>query len=167
MRKSLILTLVSSLVFATLGKAQGKDAPVVGSWRLVSMTDPTDSTHFNPRFGPHPSGLLVYTQAGNVAIQVAASPRPTITATTREEMTPDDASKSIQAYYAYFGRYRIEDGDRFRLPGRVLVQTVENSVYPYEADREYVRPFVISGDTLMLRALQASGWSTQKWVRIR
>jgi hypothetical protein len=110
----------------------------------------------------------VYSPNGSVAIQISADPRPTSAATSRDDITADDALRALRGYYAYFGRYTIEDGAPWQLSGPVLVQRVEASVWPIEeVGREYVRPYSLRGDTLVLRAWQGTGWTIQRWLRDR
>ena len=71
----------------------------IGTWRLVSIDDPTR--------GPHPIGIIMYDTTGHMAVQVIPDvPRAKFSGTVP---TPDEARSVLSGYTAYFGTYSIDE----------------------------------------------------------
>jgi hypothetical protein len=81
----------------------GAEASLVGVWRLLVYEDrESDDDPWVATYGSSALGLIVYTQDGIVAVQIAADP----------------ALESAPAFVAYLGRFVVasarRDGDRYR-----------------------------------------------------
>ncbi|HTO88457.1 MAG TPA: lipocalin-like domain-containing protein [Thermoanaerobaculia bacterium] len=135
---SLLATLQpSSAAPATAGK------DLLGTWRLVSYQDWDASGKLSLPYGEHPRGYIVFDATGHVSINVMRMPAlPPFTSKDEDVATPGEKQAAYDAYTAYFGTYSVE-------PGR-FVTHVEGSPYPSYTNTDQPRPFVLSGDTLIL-----------------
>lgn len=79
----------------------------VGTWRLVSLEVDGQPS---PNTGPHPTGLIYYDAAGNMAAQIHPDrPRPKWSGA---QPTPEEARETVLGYIAYFGTYTIDERER-------------------------------------------------------
>jgi hypothetical protein len=112
-------------------------APLVGSWRLVSVEATfTDTGERAATFGPKPNGRMVLTPAGRIMFLI-----------TRSERQPpaSDAARAtmFNETIAYSGQVCVESPGKF-------VTTVEISLFPEEIGTEKLRLFAIDGDCLVI-----------------
>jgi hypothetical protein len=111
---------------------------LVGTWNYVGTLrdgQPRDR-------GGHPKGLIIYTETGHMAVQIAPDrARPKAGA----EMTPEEAKNALELYVAYFGTYSIDEASA------TLTHHRWASVQP--GDRmEVKRMYSFEGNRLTLRA---------------
>ena len=150
MRPAVRILAVAMLVaspLTTLRTSSVKSAPstgsLIGTWRLVSYQDWDASGKLSLPYGEHPRGYFVFDATGHVAINVMRMPPlPPFASKDENVATPEEKQAAYDAYAAYFGTYSVETG-RF-------VTHVEGSLYPSYTDTDQPRPFVLSGDTLIL-----------------
>jgi hypothetical protein len=112
-------------------------APLVGSWRLVSVEATfTDTGERAATFGPKPNGRMVLTPAGRIMFLI-----------TRSERQPpaSDAARAtmFNETIAYSGQVRVQSPGSF-------VTKVEVSLFPEEIGTEKLRLFAIDGDRLVI-----------------
>jgi hypothetical protein len=123
---------------------------LVGTWNYVgTLRDgkPRDR-------GGNPKGLIIYTETGHMAVQIAPDRKRT---KAGPEPTPDEAKHALELYVAYFGTFSID------VPAATLTHHRWASVQP--GDRmEVQRVYRFEGDRLILRA----PGTTQEtvWVRV-
>jgi len=119
-------------------------APLVGSWRLVSVEATfTDTGERAETFGPEPNGRMVLTPAGRIMFLITKSER---------QPPANDAARAklFNESIAYSGQVRVESPGKF-------VTTVEISLFPEEIGTEKLRLFKLDGDRLVItRPEQAS-----------
>lgn len=110
---------------------------LVGTWNYVQTLrdgQPRDR-------GGHPKGLIIYTETGHMAVQIAPDrARPRAGAV----MTPDEAKNAVELYVAYFGTYTIDE------PKATLTHHRWASVQPGDK-MEVQREYRFEGDRLILR----------------
>ena len=112
------LTLAALAVVATAQQPADRPAAAsthefVGTWKLVGFetSDPESRTYR----GEHPSGMLVYDAAGNMAVQIVPDRvRGPFTGPAAElfsgpRPTPEEAFDAIAGYAAYFGTYVVDE----------------------------------------------------------
>jgi hypothetical protein len=135
-------------------------APLVGSWRLVSVEATfADTGEHVATFGAKPSGRVIVTHEGRIMFLITRPDR-VVPGTDMER------AALFNATIAYSGRVRA-DG-----PG-TFVTTVELSLFPEEIGIEKRRLFRIDSDTLTItRPLQTSRVSNGRaaesrlvWIR--
>lgn len=124
-----VLALVSLEAQST--GSQGADAKrLVGTWRLVSITQPNGE----PARGAQPTGMLYYDASGRMAVQIMtdSSLRHPFKGA---QPTPEEAQAALREYNAYFGTYAIDEGARrithYR-QGGLIPGALSNVVRPYE-----------------------------------
>lgn len=134
-------------------------AALVGTWRLVSYEDkPAKGPSVFP-FGIRPQGLLTYDATGHMALQIMRVPHPKVASGDDAKMTPAEKQDLLDAYVAYFGRYRVDAARA------VVVHQVEGDLYDVFVGRDEERPFRLEGDRLELTPTwQQDG---QPWTGVR
>lgn len=112
-------------------------APLVGSWRLLSVEATfTDTGERAATFGTAPNGRMVLTEAGRIMFLITKS--------ERQPPTSDAARASLfNETIAYSGNVRLASPGSF-------VTTVEISLFPEEIGTEKLRHFKIEGDRLTI-----------------
>jgi hypothetical protein len=106
---------------------------LVGTWTLVSVEERKPSGETIQWMGPRPLGLLIYDRAGNVSVQIM-----------RDPSLPQTPADPQGGYYAYFGRYEVNEGEA------TVVHRVQGSMRPSEVGAEYTRSVRLIGDRLVL-----------------
>ncbi|MSP02427.1 MAG: hypothetical protein EXR07_15460 [Acetobacteraceae bacterium] len=128
-------------------------APLVGSWRLISVEATfTDTGEHRTTFGLNPSGRVVVTSGGRIMFL--------ITKTDRLPPANDAARASLfNETIAYSGTLRSD------VPGE-FITTVEMSLFPEEVGTEKRRLFTIDGDRLTITRPAQTSRVTQGRVAV-
>ena len=115
---------------------------LVGTWRLISAEDKNpDTGKWVPyTFGNPPSGYFIYDATGHASIQIMTTPPQKIA--TPDTPTPDEALAIFNGYIAYYGSYTVDSAN-------ITVQ-VEGALDPSQVGTAQVRPYELSGDTLII-----------------
>ncbi len=124
------------------------DAPLVGTWKLVSSTrKDVESGEESRTFGSHPTGFLNYSADGRVMVIMVGDNRkpPGGPVPTEPEMVA-----LFKSALAYAGRYTVE--------GNQVIHHVEASTDPLRAGTGLVRSFSLDGKVLTLTAAPARYW---------
>jgi hypothetical protein len=114
----------------------------VGTWRLISAEDvDPDTGQWVPyTFGNPPSGYFIYDNTGHASIQIMTTPPQKIA--TPKKVTPEEALAIFNAYIAYYGSYTVDSAN--------ITVEVEGSLNPTQVGSAQVRPYQLSGDTLII-----------------
>jgi hypothetical protein len=119
-------------------------ARFIGVWSLEAIRDrlPDGRMEDHPDFGSNPSGLIVYTESGHVAVQFMRNGRPQ----WRNEDGPTDAERAEAArgYGAYAGRYEVDEA------AGVVHHHVETALIPNRIGVTLTRSFSFEGDKMTL-----------------
>ena len=127
---------------------------LLGVWDLVSAQDHRPNGDVLDLFGAKPSGTLIYTPDGRVAVQIMRDPRPTSVAGSMwssdgRQLLPSASANEIRdayaGYYAYSGMWEINDR------AHTVTHHVRASLRSGEVGMDYVRPFEFVGEQLLLR----------------
>ena len=115
---------------------------IVGTWKLISAEDKDPNTgQWVPyTFGNPPSGYFIYDDTGHASIQIMTTPPQTIA--TPDSPTPDEALAIFNAYIAYYGTYTVDSTN--------ITVHVEGALDPSQVGSAQVRPYDLSGDTLII-----------------
>ncbi len=119
---------------------------LVGSWRIVSVETIRQSTGeiFHPWMGSRPTGMIIYLPNGYMAAQLMRDPPAKFASSNYEGATLEEMKDAFLAYYAYYGRYTIDEEKG------MVTHHVESSLYPEEHGITYERFFSFEGDHLTL-----------------
>lgn len=121
-----------------------------GVWELVSATDHRPDGTALPWMGKAPTGTIIYTKDGRMAVQFMRDPRPAVAGkmwtSDGRDLLPNASAGEIRdaftGYYAYFGIWRIDE------TRHAIIHHVVSSLRPEEVGLDYVRPYEVSGDRL-------------------
>ena len=73
---------------------------LVGMWRLVEVVGVRDDgTTTTSKWGPHPTGYIVYDRAGLMTVQIMGDPRPVFH--DAKHPTPEEGLAAFESYLAY------------------------------------------------------------------
>jgi hypothetical protein len=141
----------------TTDAAQGRAVqshPLHGVWDLVSLEDFEADGKVIYWLGRGASGTIAYTPGGRMFVQFLGDPHPVFAAGNvfspdgrrlLPTATEEEVRTAFGGYYAYFGRYDIDE------ERRVVTHHVQSSLRPHEIGANYERPYELSGDRLVLR----------------
>jgi Lipocalin-like domain len=111
-------------------------------WKLISWeTVRANGQALNLIMGPHPTGLIMYSPNGYMAVQVMHDPRPTLNYLTA---AGDEFKQAYLGYYAYWGTYTINEADS------TVEHNIQSSLYPVEVGRKFKRSLLFDGAKLVL-----------------
>ena len=126
----------------SLARAAADDA-IVGVWQLVSYVRVSpDSNETTYPLGRAPTGHIVYTSSGFVAVVVTGEGRAPVAAA--DEKRDEKQSRLLSTMIAYSGTYRVE--------GATVTHHVDVAWLPGQVGTDQKRNFKIEGSTLSLYA---------------
>jgi hypothetical protein len=156
-RTSVVTVVVVSLWISGLAARQatppGDRRNLSGVWELVSLQDHRPNGDVLDWMGKKPSGTLIYSPDGRMAIQIMRDPRPIsagpIWSSDGHSLLPNAPANEIRdaysGYFAYFGTWDIDER------GRTVTHHVRASLRSAEVGSDYLRPYELDGDQLRLR----------------
>jgi hypothetical protein len=138
----LALTLPTSTAFAQ----QALKDRILGTWKVISWESSRPNGQIvNIWMGHHPTGVIMYQPNGYMAVQIMADPRPTFAQNPATSPPPyDDFRNAFFGYYAYWGRYTINDA------GNGVIHDVQGSERPHEVGIKYPRSVSFDGAKLVI-----------------
>jgi len=143
MTKRLLTTALILMTFPSSGMAQSKES-LVGTWKLVSMTNLTDKGEVGEASVRHPSGLLTYTADGRMMALVTAEGRKPLSNFPPASLaSAEERAEAFSTFVAYAGSYTVT-GDKVIL--HIEVAWAQNLV-----NTDQVRSVKLQGDRLTLR----------------
>ena len=146
--------LAAAPMVAAHAQGPGDRESLLGVWDLVAATDFRPDGTALPWMGPKPTGTIIYTKDGRMAVQFMRDPPPKPSGQTmwtpdgRDLLTGTPAGEiqdAFAGYYAYFGTWRID------ATARTVTHRVVSSLRPEEVGREYVRPYEFRDEGLLFR----------------
>jgi hypothetical protein len=160
-RKNALLASVGLVVGAGSAVRAVASDGVAGAWKLVSFNIDEGKGAEKPRFGPDPTGYLLYTPSGRMSAvlsgihRAALVPPPALLSTGGDQCT-----HSVADFLAYAGRYEVKENHVFH--------HVECSVFTSLVGTTLERAFTLDGDTLTIRTLPPEIWGSSSvlvWER--
>jgi len=105
---------------------------LVGAWTLVLDDGVTADNIQEPRLGPNPIGLLIYTPNGRFSAQIMRTVnRPPFKSNDRDTGTADENKAAVQGTLSIFGTYTVDEGSKS------IDLKVEGSSFPnFEGTRQ-------------------------------
>jgi len=145
MKTAMAILLLAACSLAQNGSAaKPTAAQLVGTWRIVSISDTMkDGTVKSPdQFGPHPLGFLMYEADGHMCASIMNPDRPAwkdpAKATNEEKITYYDS------FIAYCGTYKL-DAEK-----SIVTHYPEVAWTPAYVGSSQVRPFKLEGKRLTI-----------------
>lgn len=138
----------------------GPDAKrLLGGWRMVSAFT---NGQVNAARGRNPTGIIFYDATGWMSVQIQGDHPPIDL--LGEEPTPEEAQRALSTYWAYFGRYSVDE------VARTVTHHRQGSVNPgWHRHPDFVRAYEFLGpDRVVLRPqAPARNGNELVWERLR
>jgi hypothetical protein len=119
-----------------------KQITVSGNRKLVTWRLEQGGRTMYP-FGENPTGLLIYTLEGRMAVQMQASGRPQISSNDPFGGDQDQRAAAYSTCLSYFGSYEVQ--------GDVIVHRIEAGLFPNWTGTVQERLLTCRGNELVLR----------------
>ena len=127
-----------------LRPGQGRSsALLVGHWTLVSF-EVVKGDEIEYPWGRDVSGVLTYTEAGHMDVQIMQGDRPRFASDDVAGGTFAEMSAALVGYSAYFGTYSVDES------AGVVIHRVTGSLFPNWVGTEQRREIDLRGDRLTL-----------------
>jgi hypothetical protein len=155
---TLVVTVALASLLWTSARVAGRAAQpgerrnLIGMWELVSLQDRRPDGDVLDWMGKKPSGSLVYSADGFMALQIMRDP-PAVagsmwTSDGRVLLPTASANHmrdALSGYYAYFGTWDVDER------AHTVMHHVRASLRSGEVGARYVRPYELAGEQLVLR----------------
>jgi hypothetical protein len=117
----------------------------IGRWRLTSWTAVHDDgrMEYRPPFGDRQQGVVMFGSDGWVAVQIAATARPTMSGPDPFSAPESEQAKAFATYLAYVASYEVRQDD--------LQLKIDLSLYPQWVGAAQVRQYRFDDGELILR----------------
>jgi hypothetical protein len=163
MKKWILAATLAALPPPSAALAQSKDV-LVGTWKLVSLTNTNDKGEVKFMMGQKPTGFITYTPDGRMSVVITAEARKPLSVNDRFAAPVEERAEAFSTVIAYAGRYTFT-GDK-------IIHHVEASWLPNYAGTDLVRFVKLQGDRLILRTppmLQAGAQTINEvvWERMK
>jgi len=132
-----LLSIALIISFVSASSAETIKSPLVGVWRVNSVSVQSNSQETFKPLGEHPHGYVVFTKGGHMALVFVTDNRLSPAATP----TDAEAASLFRTLNAFDGTYRIEGKNKFLLH-------VEDAWLPSWTGADQHREFKISGRQL-------------------
>lgn len=132
---------------------------IAGTWKLkVWRRVGADGNDIFP-LGECPVGILIYTDDGNMAVQMLTAERARLHTDDPVGGTLEERAAAYSSCLAYFGTYEVV--------GDAVYHHVEAALYPNWSNTNQKRPYVMNGDELSLRVFTEDGRLSNEivWTR--
>ena len=144
MRKHRICSgaMIIILALVSLSYAQSAKDKFVGTWRLISIDDPSPTASKPDK---DPVGYIMYDSTGHMAVQIMRRPdRPKFASGKLELGTPEEIKAAFVGYGAYYGTYEIKEREE------LVIHHLEGALFPNEIGTDNIRYYEFMGDRVRL-----------------
>jgi hypothetical protein len=121
------------------------NATLIGTWRLVSFEETLPDGRRVYPYGRDPLGMLIYTDAGYMCVQIMRRDRRPLPNVVFAEMSADEVKQAVGGFTGFCGTYSVDSNNR------VVVHQVECHVLPGSVGKDLRRTYDLEGDRLVLR----------------
>ena len=136
-----MLVLVTMTFATTIAYAGDKDK-LVGTWKLISIEDPSPTAS---KPDEKPSGLIMYDSTGHMAVQITRrQDRPRFASNNQAEGSPQEIKVAFVGYGAYYGSYEVREKEG------IVIHHLEGALFPNEIGTDNIRYYEFSGDRVRL-----------------
>jgi hypothetical protein len=123
MKKTTIGTIAVACVLALPGIAAAQSSKdLIGTWKNVKNTNVGADGKVTDVFGPHGTGLAIFSADGHFAIVNINPDTPKFAANNRAKGTADENKAAVAGGIGIFGTYKVT--------GKEVEYNVEGSTYP-------------------------------------
>lgn len=144
----------------------GERRNLIGAWELVSLQDNRSNGDVLDWMGKKPTGSLVYSPDGRMALQIMRDSPPvagSLWSSDGRVLLPsasaNDLRDAYSGYYAYFGTWEVDER------AHTVAHHVRASLRSGEVGAHYVRPYELSGEQLRLR-YPVNAADGERWTRV-
>ena len=166
------LALTTSGLFLTLvmlvGDASGQQPTfkeqLVGTWKIVSITQYQDDGKKIEPYGPNPKGIIILDRNGRYSLLLLRPGLPKVASNNRETATPEETKTIVQGSLGHFGTYSINEADR------TFTIQIESSTFANWDGTVQKRVFTLEGDQLKYtNPVTAMGRASSElvWQRVK
>ena len=124
-------------------QTRGMDDFLSGTWSLAAWRRIAEDGSVSYPLGADASGVLIYTENGRMAVQIAGANRPKLAVDDPLGGDAQARASAYSTYLAYFGSYEVQ--------GDTVVHHIHESLYPNWSGATQVRPYTDESDELVLR----------------
>jgi hypothetical protein len=144
----------------------GERRSLTGVWELLSLQDSRPNGDVQDWMGKKPSGTLIYSPDGHMALQIMRDPPSAGSSmwsidgrVLLPSASTNDTRDALSGYYAYFGTWEIDER------ADTVTHNVRASLRSGEVGAHYVRPYELVGEQLLLR-YQIDAADGERWTRV-
>ena len=119
--------------------------PLVGTWRLVSVTVETDTDTLHP-MGHTPIGTLIYADNNRFSVQLMPSGRSHCAANDLFNATDEEIVANARYVVSYFGHFECD------MDEGIVVHHIEGSLFPNWEGASLKRNLSLEADRLTLKS---------------
>lgn len=129
----LVLLAGSAVAESDLKRANGVANAIVGPWKLVEwvVTDPSGEKSYP--YGESPQGLLIYTDDGQMSVQL-------MNPETHSGDQSDSLEGIVSGYFAYYGTYSIDE------ESKTITHNISGCLAPSWIGSDQVRGYDLIGE---------------------
>jgi hypothetical protein len=147
--RSLLPFLLAMSTTFPFSPALAADASVVGTWQLQSwVTTDAETGAVKDVFGAHPSGYLIYTAGGHMAVVLAADARRNLSG-DRYNTPAEERAQAFSTSVAYSGTYTLS--------AEGIKHQVQTSTFQNWVGTEQLRYVDVKGDTMTIKTPPLKG----------
>lgn len=114
----------------------------VGTWSLIAVENTNADGSKTLPYGKNPVGLLVFTDAGDYALQILKATRPKVASGDKNKATPDENVALVQGNNSHFGTYTVH------AEKHTIAFNVQHAFYPNWEGNVQVRSYKLENDVL-------------------
>ena len=129
LKRSMILSLASSLISLPALAQDTAPNQVVGTWRMISATIDPDGDKI-PAYGERPNGFLVFTPDMHFVEVLTDADTPRFASDARGEGTDKENREAMSRNIGFFGTYTVDENGEFsgnRVEGATFPNWVGNT----------------------------------------
>ncbi|MDO6414161.1 lipocalin-like domain-containing protein [Sphingomonas sp. BIUV-7] len=119
---------------------------LVGTWRLVRFENMSKDGAVKTPYGAHPRGYFMYDKTGHLSVQIMRDPPLPAFAADSKKPTDAEKTQAYGAFVSYFGTYRVDKVNH------LIHHEVEGALDTTYTNTDQIRPYKLSGDTLIIEA---------------
>ena len=138
-KTALYLAMLTFAAMTGVASADPIKSPIVGVWKISSISVQLNPQQVIKPLGEHPSGYATFTKGGHLAVVIVADNRPM----PGTPPTDAEAAALYRGLNAYDGTYRIHDKNR-------LTVHIEHAWTPLWSGNDQQREFKITGRQLVI-----------------